>query len=96
VNNAVDKRGNRDEETNERSGRTHVKERASIANRGANKDEGAERADQRGEGNKEWIAGVNMMMAAREKMAQFVDQKNRQQRQGERKAGGQGQRVPID
>jgi len=37
-----------------------------------------------------------MMMAAREKMAQFVDQKNRQQSQGERKAGSQGQRVPID
>ena len=96
MDNAVDKRGYRDEETNERSGCANVKERTSIANRGANKDEGAERADQRGEGNKEWIAGMNMMMAAREKMAQFVDQKNRQQSQGERKAGSQGQRVPID
>ena len=96
VNNAVDERGNRDEEAHQRSGCANVKERTRIAYRGANKDEGTERADQRGEGNKERITGVNMMVAAREKMAQFVDQKNRQQRQGEGKAGGQGERVPID
>ena len=73
VDNAVDKRGNSYQEADQRSGCTHVKERASVANGRANKDEGAERADQRGEGNKEWVAGMNMMMAAREKMAQFVD-----------------------
>ena len=39
VNNAVDERGDRDEEAHERSGCANVKERTSIANRGANKDE---------------------------------------------------------
>ena len=96
VDDAVDECWNRDEEAHKRPGRANIKERTSIANRGANEDEGAERADQCGEGNKEWIAGVDMMVTTREKMAQFVDQKNRQQRQGEGKAGGQGERVPID
>src|SRR5882762_11734530 len=96
VDNAVDKGGNGYQEADQRSGCANVKERTRIAYRGANKDEGTERADQRGEGNKERITGVNMMVTTREKMAQFVDEENCQQRQSERKAGSQGQRVPID
>ncbi len=96
MDNAVNERGNGYEEADKRSRCANVKERASVANGRANEDEGAERADQGRKRNKEWIAGVNMMMAAREKMAQFVDEKNRQQRQSEGKTGGQGEWVPID
>ena len=76
VDDAVDERGNGDEKTDERAGRADVEERARGANGRTDEDKGAERADQRGEGNEERIAGTNVVMAAREKMAEFVSEQN--------------------
>ena len=96
MNNAVDERGNSYEEAHEWSGGANVKERASVANRGTDEDEGAERADQRGERNEERIAGMNVVVAAGEKMAEFVGEQDGQERQGEGESGGEGERLAID
>ena len=96
VHDAVDQRGNGDQEANERAGSADVKERACGANGRADEDERAERADQRRKGNEKRIAGMNMVAAAGEKMSEFVGQENRQERQREGESGGQGQRMAID
>ena len=96
VDDTVHERWNGDQEPDERAGRANVKERARGANGRTNEDEGAERADQRREGNEERIAGMNVVVAAGEKMAEFVSEQNGQERQRERQSGGEGERVAID
>src|SRR5260370_3661585 len=95
VDDAVDQRGNGDEEADKRSGRADVEQCACGANGRTDEDEGAKRADQRWEGNKERIAGVNVVVAASEKMGEFVSEENRKQCKRERESGGQGERVTI-
>jgi len=92
---AVDERGDRDDEADERTGGAHVEERAIGANGRANEDEGSERTDERGKRNEERIAGTDVVMAAGEEVAEFVSEKNGEQREGEGQTGGESQRVAI-
>ena len=95
VQDAVDERGDRDEEADERTGGADVEERAVGANGRTDEDEGAQRADERGKRNEERIAGADVMMAAGEEVAEFVGEKNGEQRECEGQAGGESQRVAI-
>src|SRR6266481_3632581 len=78
VHDAIDQRGNSDQEADERPRSVDVKERACSANGRTDEDERAERADQRGKGNEKRIAGMNMVVAAGEKMSEFVGEENRE------------------
>ena len=86
---AENQRGDGDDETDQRADGADVKQCASGADGRAHQNESAERADQRGKGNEERIAGVNVVMAAGEKMAEFMSQQNSEQREGEGQAGEQ-------
>jgi len=79
VDDAEDERGNGDQEANERAGSADVEKGTGGANGRTDEDERAERADQRGERNEERIAGMNVVMATREKVAEFVSEQNREQ-----------------
>ena len=82
---AVDKGGNGKDKTDQRAGGADIEEGAGSANGRAHEDKGAKGADERGEGNEEGVAGVNVMVAASEEMAEFVGEKNGQEsgREGE-------------
>jgi len=84
---AIQKGRNGKDKTDERAGSADVEEGAGGANGGAHEDKGAKGADERGEGNEEGVAGVDVMMAAGEEMAEFVREKNGQKGRGERQAG---------
>ena len=84
---AEKKRRNGKDKTDERAGSAHVEERACRANGGTDHDESAEGSDERRKGNEERVAGMNMMMAASEKMAELVREKNRQEGSREGHAG---------
>ena len=73
---AIQKGGNSKDKTDERAGSADIEEGSGGANGRAHKDEGAKGADERGEGNEERVAGVNVVMAASEEMAEFVCEKN--------------------
>ena len=95
VHDAVDERWNGDQEANEWAGRADVKERARGANGRPDENERAERADEGRERDKERIAGVNVVMATGEEVAEFVSEENRQQRKREGESSGEGERVTI-
>ncbi len=65
--------------SHERAGGTDIEEGAGGANGRAHEDEGAEGADERGEGNEKGVAGVNVVMPASEEVTQFVSEKNGQE-----------------
>lgn len=62
--------------SHERAGGADIEEGAGGANGRAHEDKSAEGADERGEGNEEWVAGVNVVMPASEEVTQFVCKKN--------------------
>ena len=76
MNDAIDEGGGRENETDEGAGGANIKERASGANGRAYEYEGAESADERGKRNEEGVAGVNVVVAAGEEMAEFVSEEN--------------------
>ena len=84
---AVDQRGNSEDEADERAAGTDVEQRAIGTNGRAHQDERAEGANERREGNEERVAGVNVVMAAGEKMAKFVREKDGKQCEREGKSG---------
>src|SRR5260370_14269566 len=92
VEHAVGECGNRENESNERTGSAHIKERPSGANRRANQNERAERAHERRKGNKKWIAGADMMMTAGEEMAELMGEQNGERSEGGGQAGSEGGR----
>jgi hypothetical protein len=89
VEDAVDEGWDGKDKADEGAGGAYVEKGAGGANGRTNENESAERADERREGNEEWIAGADAMMAASEKMAEFVGEKNGHQRQGKGKASGE-------
>lgn len=94
--NAVGEGGNGKHETDERAGSADVKEGACGSNRRANQNERTKSADEGGEGNEKWISGANVMMAAGEKVAQLMSEKNGEQGKGERNAGGKACRMFVE
>jgi hypothetical protein len=86
---AEEERGHGDDEADERAGGADVKERSARADRRANHDEGAESADQRWKRNEIGIGGMDVVMAAGEVMAKFVDEEDGEERQRERQATDQ-------
>ncbi len=86
---AEDERGDRDDKADERAGGADVEERAGGANGRTDEDERAQGADECGEGDEERIAGANVVVAAGEEVAEFVGEKNGEEREGEGEAGGQ-------
>ncbi len=76
VENSKDERGNGENEADERAGCADIEEGARSPNGGSNENECAKSANQCGSGNEEWVAGANMVMAAGEKMAEFMRQKD--------------------
>lgn len=95
VQQTVSERRNGKNKTNEWAGSSDVKECASGTNRGTNQNKRAESPDKRGERNEERIAGANVMMTAGEDMAEFVGEKNGEQGECERQAGGEGRGVLV-
>src|SRR5216684_8502473 len=92
---AVDERGNGEEETDERAGSADIKQSTVCKDRRANQDEGAEGAVEIGEGNEKWISCANMMVAAGKEMAEFVGEKNGEQGESKRQARGEAKRVFV-
>src|SRR5260370_18178213 len=90
VEQAVGERGDGQNKSRQGTGRDYVKERPSGANRRTNQNECAERADERRKGNKKRVAGADVMMAAGEKMAEFMREQNGEQGEGKRKARREG------
>jgi hypothetical protein len=66
-----------------------IEESAIGANGRADEDEGAKGADEGWEGNEEGIAGADVMITAGKEVAEFVDEENSEEREGERKSGGE-------
>ena len=95
VEDAVDESGNGENETDERAGSADIKQGAVGEDGRANQNEGAEGAVQVGEGNEKRIAGANMMVAASEKMAEFMGEQNGEKSKGERESGGEAERVFV-
>src|SRR5260370_36157945 len=90
VEQAVGERGDGQNKSHQRTGSAYVKERPSGANRRTNQNECAERADERRKGNKKRVAGADVMMAAGEKMAEFMREQNGEQGESKRKARREG------
>ena len=90
VEHAVRERGNRQNETHKRAGSTHVKERPSSTYRRTNQNECAKCAHERRKGNKERIAGADVMMTTGEEMAELMGEKNGEQSERERQSGSEG------
>lgn len=86
VSDAVDESRQGKDKADERTGRANVEECASSANGRTDQDESSEGANERGERNEKGICGTDVMLAAGEKMAQFVGEENRQQRSSKRQA----------
>jgi hypothetical protein len=84
---AIDQGRNCKDETRERAGGADVKERARGANLGTYQDKGAEGADEVGEGNEKRVGGADVVVAAGEKMAEFMGEKNGQEGGGEGQTG---------
>src|SRR5579864_6918800 len=92
---AVDERGDGDDKADERAGGADVEERAVGTNGRTDENKGAQRADKRWERDEERIAGTDVMMAAGEEVAEFVSEKNGEQREGEGQAGGESHWLAI-
>ena len=80
VENSVNQCGNGENEADQRARRADIEQGASGTDRRANKDKRAKGADESGSGNKEGVAGADMVMAAGEEMAKFMRQENRHER----------------
>src|SRR5258705_9243319 len=93
---AVDEGGHGNEKADQWARGSDVEEGARGAHGRADEDEGAERADECRKRNEERIAGMNVVMAAREEVAEFVSQENGEESEGEGESGGQGERVAIN
>jgi len=91
-----DERGNGKDKTDQRAGGADIEESAGGANRRTHEDERAKSADERRKGNEEGIAGVDVVMAARKKMAEFMGQKNGQESGREGKAGEKGYGIFVE
>ena len=78
VKDAEDERGHGDDETNERSRGSDVKESAARANRRANHDERTECSDERWKGNEVRIGRVDVVMTAGEVMAKLMYEQDRE------------------
>src|ERR1041384_1128960 len=89
---AVEQCGNREQKADNRSRGANVKQRAIRAHGRTDHDKSAKRAGQVGEGNKERITGVKMMVSASKEMSQFMGEQDPQQggrkREAREQAGG--------
>jgi hypothetical protein len=93
---AIKESGSGEDETDQGAGGADVEEGASGADGGAHEDERTKGADERGEGNEERVAGVNVMVAAGKEMAEFVGEENGQQGGGEGQAGEKGRGIFVE
>lgn len=93
---AVEESGNGEDETDERAGSADIKQGAVSEDGGADQDESAERAVQIGERNEKGIGSANMVVAAGEKMAEFVGEENKEKSKCEREACGEAQWVLVE
>jgi hypothetical protein len=93
---AIDHSGNGKNKTGKRAGGADVKESARGANLRTDEDEGAEGADEVGEGNEKRVGGADVMVAAGEEMAEFVGEKNGQESGGEGEAGEKSGRIFVE
>src|SRR5260370_38181106 len=78
---AIDKSGNSEDETDERAGSADIKQGAIRADGRADQDEGAERAGQVGEGNEKRGGRANMMIAAGKEIAEVVGEEDGEKRE---------------
>jgi len=90
------KRRHRDDESNERTGSADVKQGASGPNRRTNQNESAQRTDQCGKGNEVRVTGMDVMVATREIMPEFVGKQYGEEREGEGQATRKRQRLAIE
>lgn len=88
-------RGNGKDETNQRTGSANVEKRARGADGRTNQDERTEGANDRREGNEKRVAGMNVMMAASEEMAELVSEKNDQESGSERQTSDEAGRILV-
>lgn len=93
---AVSEGGNCKHKTDERAGSADVKQGAGGSNRRTNQNEGAKRADEGGKWNEKRIGSANVMMAASEKVAQLMGEKNGEQGESKRNAGDEASRVFVE
>jgi len=93
---AVKKSGNGEKETDEGAGSADIEEGTVSEDWRANQDEGAEGAVEVGEGNEKGIGGANVMVAAGKEMAELVGEKNGEQGESKRQAGGETERVFVE
>lgn len=87
VKNTKDESGHGKKEADQRTGSADIEESAGGSNRRTNHDERAEGSDERWKGNEKRIAGVNVVVAAGEEVAELVSEKNDEQRGGKGQAG---------
>jgi len=95
MNDSVEKSRNGKDEAHKRARSANIKEGAVGANGGADQNESAERADEGRKWKEVRIAGANVMMAAREEVAEFMGKKNGEQREGERESGKEPGRILV-
>jgi hypothetical protein len=90
--NPVDYSGNGEEKSHQRAGSAYIEKSACCADWRANEDESAEGAIDIWKGNEEGIARPNVMMAAGEKVAQFVGEKDgeKSEREGQSRSETRG------
>src|SRR5579862_6143873 len=93
INNRNRQRRNREQESDHRARKANVKQRLAIVDWRTNTDKRPKRPDQRGRRKKVRIAGGDSVIAAGEKMSQFVGQQDTDQREGERGPGQQQLRM---
>jgi len=96
VKHAEDERGDGDDEADDRAGCADVEEGAARPDRRANHDESAEGADQRRERDEERVGGMNVVMTAGEVVAEFVDEQDGQQSDGEGEASDERERMFVE
>jgi hypothetical protein len=87
VKNSVKESGDGKDETHKRTRSADVKECAVGTKRRTNQNESAEGANERGKRKEVRIAGANVMMAAREEVAELVGKKNGEEGEGEGETG---------
>jgi hypothetical protein len=96
VEDSVDERGYRENESHERAGSADVKERAGGPNGGTKQNKGAESADQSRRGNEEGVARMDVMMAASKKVPKFMHEKNEKQSERKGKTGGKRSGMTVE
>ena len=96
MNDSVEKSRDGKDEAHKRARSANIKEGAVGTNGGADQNESAERANERWKGKEVRIAGANVMVAAGEEVAEFVGEKNGEQREGEGEAGEESGRMLVE